>query len=128
MWTITKVYQFPSDSEPGLQTDAICSLLGGCFGVLSIASDFSSRWRRVFTAAMLCSAFATFSYAWSLHFGFAPPKPIYEASLNVLYGIAIAANFSTGLQNGRRLFRLWVSGGDHVGARRSAGGRQAREG
>jgi hypothetical protein len=127
MWGITKIYAFPSDSEPGLQADAVCSLLGGCFGVLAMASDMGSRWRRVFTASMLASALATFGYSWSLYFGFAPPKPLYEGALNMLYGIAIAANFSTGLQNGRRLLLTLLSGGDHVGARPGFGGHKARE-
>lgn len=128
MWAITKIYVFPSDSEPGLQTDAVCSLLGGCFGVLAMASDLGSLWRRVFTASMLASALATFGYSWALYFGFAPPKLLYEGALNMLYGIAIAANFSTGLQNGRRLFLAILSGGNHVGASPGVGGRKAREG
>jgi len=125
MWAITKIYHFPSDSVEGIQTDAICSLLGGVFGVLAVAGRSSDLWRRSFTAAMLASAFATFAYAWSLRFGFAPPKPLYEFTLNMLYAIAIASDASPGLSRG---IRLCLPSGSDLGRWSRPPGRQGRTG
>lgn len=127
MWGVTKVFHCPSDSSEGLQIDAICSLLGGAFAVLALAVH-GHWWLRVFTASMLASAFLTFAYAWSLHFGFAPPKWTYELSVNMLYGIAMLANFSPGLHHGGRVFRSFVSRRAHGRAGHGAASPQAREG